>query len=78
MVKEGGRKNPKHPSRDVLRKTCSENLQQIYRSSPVNLLHIFRIRFYKNTSGGLFLDECEYISPFRVYEINLMKLGTTV
>ena len=48
MVKEGGRKNPKHPFRGVLREGV------LKRSSPGNLLHIFRIRFYKNTSGGLF------------------------
>ena len=51
----------KQPSRGVLRKRCSENMQQIYRRtsmpkceitlrhgcSPVNLLHIFRTPFLK-------------------------------
>ena len=56
----------KQPSRGVLRKRCSENIQQIYRSnfieiglrhgcSPVNLLHVFRIPFPKNTYEGLLL-----------------------
>ena len=63
------------PSRGVLRKWCSENMQQIYRRtpmpkcdfnkvalqleitlrhecSPVNLLHISRTPFLKNTYGG--------------------------
>ena len=51
---------------------CSENMQQIYRRtpmpkcdfnkvtkhgcSPVNLLHIFRTHFPKNTSGWLLLE----------------------
>ena len=82
----------KQPSRCVLRKMCSENMQQIYVKhsrrivmsiklhkyaanlrrtpvlkydfieitlrhgcSPVYLLHIFRTRFLKNTSGWLLL-----------------------
>ena len=62
----------KQPFKSVLRKRCSKNMQQIYRTpwqvafnfieialwhgcSQVNLLHIFRTPFPKNTSGGLFL-----------------------
>ena len=57
----------KQPSGGVSRKRCSENMQQIYKRtpipqitlwhacSPVNLLHIFRIPFPKNTSEGLLL-----------------------
>ena len=61
--------NLEDPSRGVLRKRCSETMQQIYRrtSMPkcgfnkigkklVNLLHIFRTLFPKNTSGGLLLE----------------------
>ena len=62
-------RNPyqKQSSRGVLRKSCSENIQQIYKKTPmpkahfgitlrhgcfsVNLLHIFRTPFPKNTSG---------------------------
>ena len=61
-----------HPG-GVLRKRSSENMQQIYRRtpmpkcdfnkvalrhghSPVNLLHIFRTPFLKNTSGRLLLQ----------------------
>ena len=40
----------------VLKKRCSENIQQIYRS-PVNLQHIFRTPFPKNTSGWLLLHD---------------------
>ena len=45
----------------ILIKRCFENMQQIYRRtnvpkcSPVNLLHIFRTAFRKNTYGGLLL-----------------------
>ena len=54
----------KQPSRDVLRKRCSENMQQIYRHeiaprhgcSPINLLHIFRTPFPRNNSGWLLLE----------------------
>ena len=66
-----------HLFRGVLSTSCSENMQQIYKrtpmpkcdfnkvacnfieitlqhgSSPVKLLHIFRIAFPKNTSGRL-------------------------
>ena len=45
----------KQPSRGVLMKRCSENMQQIYRCSPVNLLHIFKTSFAKNTTGWLLL-----------------------
>ena len=69
----------KQPSKYVLRKRCPENMQQIYRRtpmpkcdfnkvalnvieiafrngcSPVNLLHIFRTSFPKNTFGRLLL-----------------------
>ena len=71
----------KKPFGGVLRERCSENMQQIYRRtpipkfdfnkvarqsnfieitlqhgcSPVNLLHMFRRRFYKNNSTGLLL-----------------------
>ena len=61
----------KQPSRGVLRKRCFENMQQSYRTtpmqsnfseitlwhwcSPVSLLHIFRTPFPKNISGWLLL-----------------------
>ena len=59
----------KQPPKGVPRKVCSENMLQIYRRahmpkceitlrhgcSPVNLLHIFRIRFPKTTSWWLLL-----------------------
>ena len=52
----------KEPLRGVLKKMYAENMQQIYRRtptpkgcSPVNLLHIFRAPFSKNTSGWLLL-----------------------
>ena len=52
----------RQPPRGVLSKRCSENMQQIYRRtpmpkcSPVNLLHIFRTPFIKNASGRLLLS----------------------
>ena len=61
----------KQTSSDVIRKRCSETMQQIYRRtpmpkcdfeialrhgcSPINLVHIFRTTFPRNTSGWLFL-----------------------
>ena len=64
----------KQPSRGVLKKRCSENIEKIYRRtpmpkcnfnkiakqlqhscSPVNLLHICRTPFSRNTSGWLLL-----------------------
>ena len=70
----------KQSHRDVLKKRCSENMQQIYRRtsmpklqsnfieialrhgcSPVNLLHIFRTPFPRNTSGWLLLNSIALI-----------------
>ena len=75
------RKNrQKQSPRGVPRKRCSENMQQIYRRtpmskydfnkvakqleiplrhgcSPVNLLHVFRTTFSRNTSGWLLLSQ---------------------
>ena len=69
LLKKDGSVSQKQPSRGVLRKRCSENTRQIYwrkpmlkcdfnkvalhGCSPVNLLHIFRTPFPKNTSGQL-------------------------
>ena len=57
----------KHPSRSVLRKRCSENLQSNFIEitlrhgcSPVNLLYICRIPLIKNTSGRLLLSSSVY------------------
>ena len=69
-------KEQKQLSRGVLIKRFSENIQQIYRStpmpkllssfieitlrhgcSPVNLMHIFRAPFLKNTFGRLLLKD---------------------
>ena len=77
----------KQPSRGVLIKRCSENMQQIYRRtprttiieitlpygrSPVNLMHIFRTPFTKNTSERLLLIKQKYIylairAPFHTH-----------
>ena len=75
----------KQPPRRILRKSCSENMQQIYWKTPmskcdfnkvakqlywnptsawvslVNLLHIFRTPFPRNTSGWLLLKKQKYI-----------------
>ena len=52
----------KQPPRGVLKKRCSENMQKIlalrHGCSPVNLLHIFRTPFPRNTSGWLLLYIC--------------------
>ena len=69
----------KQSSRGVLRKKCLENMLQIYRRtiskqifwitlwhrfSPVNLLHIFRTPFPKNTSGRLLLTWSLFVALF--------------
>ena len=36
--------------------------------SPVNLLHIFRTPFYKNTSGLLLLEGLLLIAPDEIHE----------
>ena len=52
------------PSRGILRKRFSENMQQIYKTTPmlkresmgaINLLHILRTPFPRNTSGWMLL-----------------------
>ena len=75
----------KQSSRGVLSKRYSENMQQIYwrtpmpkcgfeialrhGCSPVNLLHIFRTPFLKNTSGRLLLATAIYhIIPDAILE----------
>ena len=54
----------KPPSRCVLRKRCSENMQQIYRRTPMPKydfnkveisLHLFKTPFIKKTSESLLL-----------------------
>ena len=48
-----------HPCRNVISIKLQSNFIEItlrHGCSPVNLLHIFRIPFSKNTSGGLLLD----------------------
>ena len=84
----------KQPSREVLKKRCSGNMQQIYRRtpcwsvvsikllcnfieialrhgcSPVNLPHIFRIPFLKNTSGRLLV----FIALWLIHFLTLNKL----
>ena len=64
-------KKQKHPSRGVLKKSCPENMQQIYKRAPmpifnkiahrygssVNWLHFFRASLLKNTSKGLLLKK---------------------
>ena len=80
-------------SRGVLIKRCSEDMQQIYRRtpmpkcdftleitlrhgcSPVNLLHIFRISFPKNTSGGLLLI---FASPATLRTFSAIKHRTVL
>ena len=62
----------KQPSRAVLRKRYSENVQHSnfiaialrHGCSPVNLLHIFRTSFPKNSSGRLRLHS---VLPFSAY-----------
>ena len=62
----------KQTPRGVLRKRCSENMQQICKyvalqhgSSAVSLLHILRTPFYKNTSGELLLQLPHFLTLLR-------------
>ena len=58
----------KQSPRGVLRKSYSENMQQSnfikialrHGCSPINLLHIFRTPFPKNTPGSLLLNDGFY------------------
>ena len=59
----------RQPSRGVLKNACSsgEEHRQIalrQRCSPINLLHICKIPFYKNNFGGLLLykNPCEELN----------------
>ena len=56
--------NEKQPSRAVPWKKCSSKFIEItlqHECSPVNLLHIFRTHFPKNTSEWLLLSNILYI-----------------
>ena len=79
-------------STGVLRKRCSENMQQSYKRtpipkcdfnkvalqlvhgcSPVNLRHILRTSFSKNTSGWLLL---KYKTVQFILDVKLQRIGT--
>ena len=51
----GGGETQKQPSRDVLSKSCSENIQQIYRRTSMPKCG-FRTPITKKTSGRLLLE----------------------
>ena len=53
----------KHPCRSVISIKLQSKFTEItlrHGCSPVNLLHIFRTPFLKNTSGGLFLSNDQF------------------
>ena len=76
----------KKPSTSALRKSCSENMQQIYKRTPmpkrdlcslVNLLHIFRPPFPKNTCGQLFLCFPYFMrSCILSHQRSMIEIGT--
>ena len=45
----------KQPSRGVLRKRCSENMQQIYRITPMPKCDFNKVAFPRNNSEWLLL-----------------------
>ena len=51
---------------DVLRHGCS----------PVNLLHIFKTTFYKNTSGGFFMEIVEQRNTTRKYQHGPLRFSS--
>ena len=67
--------NQKQPSKGVLRKRCSENMQQSnfveitlqHGCSLVNLLHIFRTPFPKKISGEMLLKDPLPASNLHLY-----------
>ena len=71
----------KQPSRGIFRKRCSENMQQIYRRTPmpkcVNLMYIFRTPFPKNASGGLLLKVLLSIPLSLFIDFYEKKIGST-
>ena len=60
VQKIGSKFTGEHPCRSAILIKLQSNFIEItlwHGCSPVNLLHIFKIPFPKNTSGGLLLDE---------------------
>ena len=87
-LKNKNRSVQKQPPRGVPMKRCSENMQEIYRRTPmpkcnffieiafwhscsrVNLLHIFRAPFPRNTSGWLLLNWCFFVLLLSILKRN--------
>ena len=72
----------KHPSRSVLRKRCSENLQSNFIEitlrhgcSPVNLLYISKTPFPKSTSDRLMLVlQFNYFTVRNIFHIQILVI----
>ena len=72
----------KHPSRSVLRKRCSENLQSNFIEitlrhgcSPVNLLYISKTPFPKSTSDRLILVlQFNYFTVRNIFHIQILVI----
>ena len=89
-------KDQKLPSKGVLNKRCSENMQHIYRRksmpmcdfnkialqlrhgcSTVNLQHILRTPFPRNTSGRLLLKDILVTYSIAIYVDNTLICGNS-
>ena len=62
--------NQKQPSRRVFRKKCSENMQQIYRRTPVSNT-FFRTSSHKNAFGRLLLQSGDKVSVCFLNKYNI-------
>ena len=51
----------KQPSRSVLRKRCSENMQQIYRRTPVPKWGVISIKLFCNYGGLILKSSCRKV-----------------
>ena len=83
LQRQPSAKCQKQPSRSVLRKRCSENMQQVYRRTtmtkygfeirlrhecfPINLLHIFRTPFLRTPLQGCFCS-------FNIMSVSPLKM----
>ena len=69
-----------HPCRSVISLKLQSNFIEIalrHRCSPVNLLHIFRTPFPKNTSGWLQVKYSKVSHPKKIYFRSYNKFGVS-
>ena len=78
VLKIGSKFTGEHPCRSAISINLQSNFIEItlrHRCSPVNLLHVFRTPFSKNTSGLLLLSVCIYmfLYPFQIKKFKFLS-----